>query len=79
MAETQGMNELLPCEVLSEATFSELQQTQSLNDLDRLKLISSIKQKRCLWSQEKATKKEKQADLEELEEEFDYMNTQVLS
>ena len=57
MAETQGLNELLSSEVLSEETFSELQQTHYLNDSDSLKLISSMKQKRCLWSQEKATKK----------------------
>ena len=40
-----------------------------------------MKQKRCLWSQEKATKKEKQAALGELEDEFDYeySNSELMS
>lgn len=53
----------------------------TLNDTERMKLITVIKEKGCLWGSEKFTRQDKQAAFQELEEAFNlrFTSNELLS
>ena len=66
---------------VEEVQFSEVSENNKLNDAERIKLVTLMKEKKCLWGNEKYSREEKQAALTELEEAFDlfYTSTELMS
>ena len=68
-------------DTVEEVQFYEVSENNKLHEAERIKLVTFIKEKKCLRANEKYSREEKQAALTELEEVFDfvYTSTELMS